>query len=136
MSPTRRATTSRGCAAAISSRLARPPRTGHRRPKTMPAPQATSTSTARPMAWRSPTSCSGRRRSCDTGAPGILDMNQWYVGAYGQDTWRIKDRVTLNMGLRWEPYFGQNVENGAIANFVLDNFRNGTKTQRFKNAPA
>ena len=70
------------------------------------------------------------------GAPGILNMNQWYFGAYGQDTWRIKDRVTLNMGLRWEPYFGQNVDNGAIANFVLDNFRSGIKTQRFKNAPA
>ena len=70
------------------------------------------------------------------GAPGILDMNQWYVGAFGQDTWRVKDRVTLNMGVRWEPYFGQNVDNGAIANFVLDNFRKGVKTQQFKNAPA
>ena len=70
------------------------------------------------------------------GAPGILNMNQWYVGAFGQDTWRVKDRVTLNVGVRWEPYFGQNVENGAIANFVLDNFRKGIKTTRFQNAPA
>jgi len=70
------------------------------------------------------------------GAPGILNMNQWYVGAYGQDTWRVKDRVTLNMGLRWEPYLGQSVDNGAIANFVLDNFRQGIKTTRFANAPA
>ena len=70
------------------------------------------------------------------GAPGILNMNQWYVGAYGQDTWRLQDRVTLNLGLRWEPYFGQNVENGAIANFVPENFRQGIKTTRFANAPA
>ena len=70
------------------------------------------------------------------GAPGILNMNQWYVGAYGQDTWRVKDRVTLNMGVRWEPYLGQIVDNGAIANFVLDNFRQGIKTKRFANAPA
>jgi len=70
------------------------------------------------------------------GAPGILNMNQWYVGAFGQDTWRVKDRVTLNMGVRWEPYFGQNVDNGAITNFVLDNFRQGIKTKRFANAPA
>ncbi len=66
----------------------------------------------------------------------FLNMNQWYVGAYGQDTWRVKDRITLNMGVRWEPYFGQNVENGAITNFVLDNFRQGIKTTRFANAPA
>ena len=40
------------------------------------------------------------------------------------------------MGVRWEPYLGQNVENGAITNFVLDNFRQGIKTTRFANAPA
>jgi hypothetical protein len=70
------------------------------------------------------------------GAPGILHMNQWYLGVYAQDTWRTTDRITINAGLRWEPYFGQNVENGAISNFVLDNFRGGVKTERFQNAPA
>ena len=63
-------------------------------------------------------------------------MNQWYLGVYAQDTWRTTDRVTLNAGLRWEPFFGQNIENGAISNFVLDNFRQGIKTTRFQNAPA
>jgi hypothetical protein len=70
------------------------------------------------------------------GAPGILHMNQWYLGVFAQDTWRATERVTINAGLRWEPYFGQNVENGAISNFVLENFRSGVKTTRFQNAPA
>ena len=70
------------------------------------------------------------------GAPGILLMNQMYLGLYAQDTWRTSDRVTLNAGLRWEPFFGQNIENGAISNFVLDNFRRGVRTTRFQNAPA
>jgi hypothetical protein len=70
------------------------------------------------------------------GAPGVLLMNQLYMGLYAQDTWRTTDRVTLNAGLRWEPFFGQNIENGAISNFVLDNFRQGVTTTRFQNAPA
>jgi hypothetical protein len=70
------------------------------------------------------------------GAPGLLLMNQWYLGAFAQDTWRFTDRVTLNAGLRWEPYFGQNLRNGAVSNFSVDNFRQGIKTQRFINAPA
>ena len=69
------------------------------------------------------------------GAPGVLLMNQWYLGLYAQDTWRTSERVTLNAGLRWEPFFGQNVENGAIANFVPENFRRGVRSQRFQNAP-
>jgi hypothetical protein len=69
------------------------------------------------------------------GAPGVLLMNQLYMGLYAQDTWRTTDRVTLNAGLRWEPFFGQNIENGAISNFVLDNFRQGVRTTRFQNAP-
>jgi hypothetical protein len=69
------------------------------------------------------------------GAPGVLDMNQWYLGLYAQDTWRATERVTVNAGLRWEPYLGQNLANGSVANFVLDNFRQGIKTRRFLNAP-
>ena len=70
------------------------------------------------------------------GAPGVLLMDQWYFGLYGQDTWRATDRITFNGGLRWEPFFGPNSRNGAISNFVLDNFRQGIKTKRFLNAPA
>jgi hypothetical protein len=65
-----------------------------------------------------------------------MPMNQWYLGTYVQDTWRATSRVTINAGLRWEPYFGANVLNGAVYNFSLDNFRKGTKTTVFKNAPA
>ena len=43
--------------------------------------------------------------------------------------------MTLNAGLRWEPYFGQNMPNGAVSNFSLENFRNGIRSQVYKNAP-
>jgi hypothetical protein len=44
--------------------------------------------------------------------------------------------VTLNLGLRWEPYLGTNFENNAISNFSIENFRKGTKSTVFVNAPA
>ena len=34
----------------------------------------------------------------------------------------MSSRVTLNYGMRWEPYFGQNVRNGVISVFNMDNF--------------
>ena len=55
---------------------------------------------------------------------------------YAQDTWRATDRVTVNAGLRWEPFSGQQIPDGAIANFDLDKFRQGVKSTLFVNAPA
>ena len=63
-------------------------------------------------------------------------MDQWYLGLYAQDTWRASRRLTVNAGVRWEPYFGQNLLNGAIYNFSLENFRNNVKSTMFTNAPA
>jgi hypothetical protein len=78
----------------------------------------------------------GRVARLEHGGPGYLPMDQWHVGLYAQDTWRMGSRVTLNGGLRWEPYFGQNVLNSAISNFSLENFRRGVKSTVFLNAPA
>jgi hypothetical protein len=47
------------------------------------------------------------------------------MGLYAQDSWRVSSRVTVNVGARWEPYFGQNVENNAIAIFKMENFQQG-----------
>src|SRR4030095_9107408 len=65
-----------------------------------------------------------------------LPMNMWYMGLYAQDAWRMTSRMTINAGIRWEPYFGQNVTNSAIYNFNIDNFRNNVKSTVFVNAPA
>ena len=70
------------------------------------------------------------------GGPQDVPIRSNYLGFYGQDTWRASDRVTLNLGLRWEPYFGVNVDNNAVYNFNIDNFRRGIKSKEFVNAPA
>jgi len=78
----------------------------------------------------------GRVGRLEHGGPAILPSEQWYLGLYAQDTWRATPRLTINGGLRWEPYFGQSVRNGAIYNFVRENFTNNVRSQVFVNAPA
>ena len=78
----------------------------------------------------------GRIATVEHGGPNILNIVNWYTGWYGQDSWRASSRITVNAGLRWEPYFGQNVQNGAVAIFVMDNFLQGIHSTVFHNAPA
>ena len=78
----------------------------------------------------------GRVALFEQGDAGGVDLSQWYTGAYAQDTWRATDRVTINAGLRWEPFYGQQISYGAIANFNHDNFLNGVKSTVYRNAPA
>jgi hypothetical protein len=69
-------------------------------------------------------------------APNTLDMEGKSVGLYAMDTWRVGPRVTLNYGLRWEPFFPQQLVNGAVYQFDLGRFRAGTKSTVFPNGPA
>ncbi len=43
-------------------------------------------------------------------------QKRWFF--YGQDTWRITPRLTLNYGLRWEIYFPQTVTGASKGGFV------------------
>ena len=78
----------------------------------------------------------GRITSVEHGGPNRVVVNNWHLGLYAQDSWRASSRVTVNVGARWEPYFGQNVENNAIAIFKTENFQQGIKSKVFLNAPA
>jgi outer membrane receptor protein involved in Fe transport len=78
----------------------------------------------------------GRVGRLEHGGPAILPMEEWYAGLYAQDAWRATSRVTINAGLRWEPYVGQNVLNGSVYNFNLDNYRKNVRTKVYANAPA
>jgi hypothetical protein len=78
----------------------------------------------------------GRLNFVEQGGFGFLPVDNLYIGIYGQDSWRVSDRVTLNAGLRWEPYLGQNVQNGVISVFDRERFDNGVKSTVFLRAPA
>ena len=78
----------------------------------------------------------GRISRMEHSGPGVLVMDQWNLGMYTQDTWRATSRITVNTGLRWEPFLGQNVLNRAISNFSMDNFRRNVTSKVFLKAPA
>ena len=69
-------------------------------------------------------------------APNTLDMAQTYLGLYAQDTWRLGSRVTLNLGVRWEPFFPQQLLNGAVYQFDQTRFSQGIRSTVFPKAPA
>jgi len=61
---------------------------------------------------------------------------QDYVGMYIQDTWKTSSRLTVNAGVRWEPFLGQRDKYGRMLHFQNDLFDQGRRSTVFKNAPA
>ena len=77
----------------------------------------------------------GQLDSFTQGVPNTLFVTKWYVGLYGQDTWKVSPRLTATLGLRWEPFLPQAVNNGAIYGFSFDRLQQGVTSTVFKNAP-
>ena len=42
---------------------------------------------------------------------------QWYMSMYAQDSWKVRKGLTLNYGVRWEPYTSIYSETGQIVHF-------------------
>jgi hypothetical protein len=70
-----------------------------------------------------------------TSRPTTMDQAKWYVGAYVRDTWKVNPRLTVNVGLRHEPFLPPAITNRAVYDFNLDDMIAGKKTTIYKNAP-
>jgi hypothetical protein len=67
--------------------------------------------------------------------PFTLDVKQTYVGLYAQDTWRMSPNVTVNAGVRWEPWFPQEHQQRQIYSFDLARYHAGESSRVFPSAP-
>jgi hypothetical protein len=64
------------------------------------------------------------------------DIKQPYFALYGQDTWRVSPNITLNYGVRWEPWFPQDSVDRAVYTFDAERMRNGIRSTVYPQAPA
>jgi hypothetical protein len=65
------------------------------------------------------------------------DNERWnYFGIYAQDTWKATSHLTVNAGLRWEPYLAGRILNNWVTHFSQQNFNAGIHSTIFPNAPA
>jgi hypothetical protein len=86
----------------------------------------------------------GKLTSLNQLSPVQWSSRQWYVASYLQDVWKATSKLTVNAGLRWEPYlplaigFGQGskMHEGAMYNFSEDRFVRNVKSTIYPNAPA
>lgn len=83
----------------------------------------------------------GRLTEMRQSMPSTNSPSQQYIGLYAQDTWRMNDRLTLNYGVRWEPFFPfvwrENPYGGIrVYNFDVDAFKAGRRSVVFPTAPA
>jgi hypothetical protein len=59
-----------------------------------------------------------------------------FIGIYAQDSWKISRGLTVNYGVRWEPFIPEHNWNGYVEHFDPSLFTQGTTSKVYVNAPA
>jgi hypothetical protein len=70
------------------------------------------------------------------GSTTAFATRQDYAALYIADVWKATPRLTLNYGLRWEPFLPLSLTMGAFYVFDYGRFRQGTKSTVYPNGPA
>ena len=77
----------------------------------------------------------GQFSSNSLSTPNTLDLQKWFFNMYVQDTWKVTSHLTVNAGLRWEPFLPPAEIKGYTYNFSMADMVNNVKTTQFVNAP-
>ncbi len=59
-----------------------------------------------------------------------------FIGIYAQDSWKISPRLTVNYGVRWEPFLPESNWNGYVEHFDPTLFAQGFHSSAYVNSPA
>ena len=62
-------------------------------------------------------------------------LYQYYGSLYAQDSWKVSPRLTVNYGLRWEPYLSNINKTGQLDHFDQSLYNSGFRSSVFPNAP-
>lgn len=62
-------------------------------------------------------------------------LYQYYASLYLQDSWKLSRRLTLNYGVRWEPYLSNQNKYGQLDHFDPSLFAQGFRSSVFTSAP-
>ncbi len=69
-------------------------------------------------------------------APVPSDQHQNVFALYAEDAWKVNRRLTVTLGLRWDPFFGHSDPKGRVVGISLPDIMSDTHSSLYPTAPA